>query len=178
MSNELRDVTGYRGEKILELCLTEYTAFPQPLFRPGLLGDKWPAIDFYVELASVPGKRLYFFGQAKATTCELTPRSKVLPISTKKNDIVRLLQIPGPTYLLAVHEPTKRVYVRSVHAGTPAAAITGISLKNELNAANLQALHDEVRNYWTTNDHKPSSSVFIWAAQATVQRWWAGGESC
>jgi Domain of unknown function (DUF4365) len=44
MVNELRDVTGFRGEKILELCLTDYQNFPQPLFRPGFLGDKWPAI--------------------------------------------------------------------------------------------------------------------------------------
>ncbi len=38
MVNKLTDVTGFRGEKILELCLTDYQNFPQPLFRPGFLG--------------------------------------------------------------------------------------------------------------------------------------------
>lgn len=160
MSNELRDVTGYRGEKIVELCLTDYTAFAKPLFRPGFLGDKWPAIDFYVELTSVPGKRIYFFGQAKATTSKLTASSRMLRISTKKEDIERLLQIPGPTYILGVHEPSKRVFVRSVHTGVPIKAIKSIPLAHELNSTTLQTLHDEVCNYWTTNNHKPSTSAF------------------
>jgi len=160
MSNELRDVTGYRGEKILELCLTDYVAFPKPLFRPGFLGDKWPAIDFYVELTSVPGKRLYFFGQAKATTSTLTPYSRKLRISTKKEDIERLLQIPGPTYIFGVHEPSKRVCVCSVHAGIPIRAITSIPLTHELNSTTLQTLHDEVRDFWAKNQHKPSTSAF------------------
>jgi hypothetical protein len=160
MINELREIIGYRGEKILELCLTDYQAFPRPLFRPGFLGDKWPAIDFYVELTSVRGKHLYFFGQAKATSTTLAPTSTVLNISTKKRDIERLLRIPGPTYIFGIHEPTKRVFVQSVHTGTPARAISKVSLSHELTSVNLQALHDEVRDFWAGNAHKPSSSKF------------------
>jgi hypothetical protein len=160
MVSELRDVTGFRGEKILELCLTDYQNFPQPLFRPGFLGDKWPAIDYYVELTSVRGKRLYFFAQVKSTTSALTAQSTQLSISTKRKDIERLLRIPGPTYILGVHEPTKRVFVRSVHTGTVARAITRIPLAYELTSVNLQALHDEVRRYWQMNAHKPTSSIF------------------
>ena len=119
MSSQLNDVTGFRGEKIIELCLTDYQAFAKPLFRPGFLSDKWPAIDFYVELTEVRGKRLYFFVQAKATTSVLTAQSLDLVISTKKKDINQLLQIPGPTYIFGVHEPSKRVFVRSVHTGIP-----------------------------------------------------------
>jgi hypothetical protein len=32
---ELRDVVGFRGEKLVELRLTDYSQFEQPLFRPG-----------------------------------------------------------------------------------------------------------------------------------------------
>ncbi len=159
--NELRDVTGFRGEKIVELCLTDYQAFPKPLFRPGFLSEKWPAIDSYVELTAVRGKRLYFFVLAKTTTATLTAQSAELPISTKKKDIDRLLRIPGPTYILGVHEPSRKVYVRSVHTGIPVRAITRIPLTNELNSANLKRLHDEVREYWKSNHHKPTSSVFV-----------------
>jgi hypothetical protein len=160
MSSELRDVTGFRGEKIVELCLTDYQAFPRPLFRPGFLGDKWPTIDFYVELKAVRGKRLYFFGQVKATTSKLIASSTNLSVSTKDRDIERLLRIPGPTYILGVHEPSKRVFVRSVHSGIPVKAITRIPLAYELTSANLKRLYDEVRNYWSTTIHKPTSSAF------------------
>jgi Domain of unknown function (DUF4365) len=160
MINELREVTGFRGEKIVELCLTDYHAFSRPLFRPGFLGDKWPAIDFYVELTSIRGKRLYFFAQAKATSSPLLSTATSLTISTKKKDVARLLLIPGPTYIFGVHEPSKRVFVRSVHTGVPSKSITTIPFAYELTSGNLQALHEEVRNYWANHDHKPKSSVF------------------
>src|ERR1017187_9887067 len=67
MLPELREVTGFRGEKMVELCLTNYKDFDAPLFRPGFLGDKWPSIDFYVELQAVHKRKPYFFAQAKAT---------------------------------------------------------------------------------------------------------------
>ncbi len=160
MINELREVTGFRGEKIVELCLTDYQDFPKPLFRPGFLGDKWPAIDFYVELTSIRGRRLYFFAQVKATSSPLSSTATNLSISTKINDIARLLSIPGLTYLLGVHEPSKRVFVRSIHEGVPPKAITTIPLAYELTSRNLLALHGEVRNFWTNRAHKPLSSVF------------------
>src|SRR5437764_3472621 len=116
----LRDVTGFRGEKIVELCLTEYSGFPAPLFRPGFLGDKWPAIDFYVELNGVQGKRPYFLIQCKTTSGTLSPRASSLKISSKREDVARLLQIPGPTYILGVHEPSRRVFAKSVHTGVAA----------------------------------------------------------
>lgn len=158
MMNELRDVTGRRGEDIADLCLTEYLAFGKPLFHTTSLGDKFPSIDFYVELDGVPGKSPYFLAQVKATASALT--ATCLNISTKKRDIDRLLRIPGPTYLLGVHEPTKKTFVRSVHTGIPVKAITRIPLLYELTIANLQTLHSEVRDYWATTGHKPTSSAF------------------
>ena len=153
----LREVTGFRGEKILELCLTDYQEFKRPLFRPGFLGDKWPSIDFYVELQAVRKRKPYFFAQAKATTATL---SRSLSISTKKKDIEQLLQIPGPTYIFGIHEPSGRVFVRSVHANTPVQAITRIPLSHELTRRNLRMLHDEVREFWNNHSYKPRSSVF------------------
>lgn len=150
-------MTGFRGEKILELRLTDYVEIAGPLFRPGFLGDKWPSIDLYVELRAVPERKPYFFAQAKATAAKL---SGSLRISTKKKDIEQLLRIPGPTYIFGIHEPTRRVFVRSVHAGTPVQAITRISLSNELTTRKLQVLHDEVRTFWATDNYKPRSSAF------------------
>lgn len=157
---ELRDVIGSRGEKIVELRLTDYREFEAPLFRPGFLGDKWPAIDFYVELNSVRGTRPYFFAQVKATSSPLAPGSTHLSISATKKDVERLLRIPGPTYIFGVHEPSQRVFVRSIHTGFPLRAVNRIPVAYELTSTNLEALHREVREFWSANDHKPVSSVF------------------
>jgi hypothetical protein len=159
-TSSLQDVTGFRGEKIIELCLTDYSAFAYPLFRPGFLGDKWPAVDFYVELNGVPGRRPYFLVQCKATTGNLAARAQHLRISSTRNDIARLLQLPGPTYILGVHEPSRRVFAKSVHAGVAVRAITRIQLTHELTSDNLRRLYDEVRDYWQATGHKPSTSVF------------------
>jgi hypothetical protein len=153
----LQDVTGFRGEKMVELCLTDYSAFPAPLFRPGFLGDKWPAIDFYVELNSVPGRRPYFLVQTKSTTAAI---GGGLSISSTRKDIARLLEIPGPTYILGAHVPTGRVFAKSVHAGVAVKAITRIQLTHELTSRNLRRLYDEVRTHWQMAPYKPTTSVF------------------
>lgn len=160
MKHELIEVVGFRGEKVVELCLTNYQSFPGPLFRPGFLGDKWPSIDFYVELLTVRKRTPYFFCQAKATKSRLLKSSRNLRISTKRKDVERLLRIPGPTYIFGIHEPTMRVFVRAVHGSTKRKAITTIPLAHELTPQNLRALHTEVRQFWRGNTHKPTQSVF------------------
>jgi hypothetical protein len=156
----LQDVTGFQGEKIVELRLTNYSRFRRPLFRPGFLGDKWPAVDFYVELVGARGVRPSFFVQSKATGSKLSARSSSLGISSTRQDIARLLQIPGPTYILGVHVPSQRLFVRSVHLGMEVKAVNRIQLSNELTSENLIRLYDEVRDYWKTTNHKPTRSVF------------------
>lgn len=160
MVPDLRDIIGSRGEKLAELCLTNYDDFPGPLFRPGFLGDKWPAIDFYVELNGVDGRRPYFLAQVKSTAGALRDASPSLAVGTKRKDIVALLQIPGPTYILGVHEPSGRVFARSVHAGTTVTTVRSIPVTHELTSTNLAVLHREVRDFWSTSAYKPEFSVF------------------
>lgn len=132
----------------------------QSLFRLAFLGDKWPAIDFFVELLGVSAKRPYFHVQVKSTTAPLPTSARSLKISCPKRDVTRLLEIPGPTYLLGVHEPTRRVFAKSIHLGVAPKAVRRIESVNELHPANLQCLHDEVQAYWRSVGHKPSTSVF------------------
>lgn len=160
MAKDLRNAVGFRGERIVELRLSEYEELAAPLFSPAFLGDRWPAIDFYVELNEVPGKRLYFFAQAKATASSLADHSEHLTVSTRKTDVDRLLSIPGPTYILGVHEPSQRVFVRSVHAGVPVASIIRIPDQHELTSANRRLLHEEVCDFWLSRDFKPTHSAF------------------
>jgi hypothetical protein len=157
MRADIVDATGTRGEVIVELCLTDFQTSKRPLFRLSFLGDKWPTIDFYA-LRAVRKHTPYFLAQVKATTRDLSQQN--LSIGSKKADITRLLRIPGPTYIFGVHEPSKRVFVKSVHLGVPKRAITRIPLHNELTPEKLQVLYDEVRGFWKTNWDKPKSSVF------------------
>ena len=139
--------------------MTEYANFPAPLFQLTHLGDKWPVVDYYVEVTTVHDKRPFFFLQAKATAA--TNPQKTLRISTTKNDIAGLLKIPAPTYILGVHEPSKRVFIRSVHDGVALKAITRIPIAYELSDDNLKILHDEVVRFWRGRRHKPTSSKFL-----------------
>src|SRR5262245_22873586 len=63
----LSNLIGDRGENIFELAITDYREFARPLFKPGFLGDKWPAVDYYVELVGVEGSTPFFFAQIKTT---------------------------------------------------------------------------------------------------------------
>ena len=42
MIAQLRDVTGFRGEKIVELCLTEYEGLAYPCSDPGSWATSGP----------------------------------------------------------------------------------------------------------------------------------------
>jgi hypothetical protein len=160
MTDDLRDVTGFRGEKIVELRLTDYSSFSEPLFRPGFLGDKWPAIDFYVELRATPGQRFYFFAQAKSTRRKMSSGDAFVLVNATRDDVQRLKEVVAPTYIFGVHEPSQRVFISAVHAGTPKKAVKKIPSSNELTVANLQRLYDEVQQHWTTTGEKPAKSVF------------------
>jgi len=154
----LRDVIGSRGENQLELCLTNYEPYDSPLFNPGFLGDKWPVVDYYVEILG-SRRKLFFFAQAKATAKPLGPTH--IRISSKRSDVRGLMKIPGPTYMFAIHEPTGRVFVQCVHSRTPVKAITRIAVTNELTPPRLKDLHDEVKLFWQTNTFKPATSGFL-----------------
>jgi hypothetical protein len=60
MATPQRETIGFRGEKFVELRLTDLRPTSHALFRPAFLGETWPAIDFYVELATQDGLRPYF----------------------------------------------------------------------------------------------------------------------
>ncbi len=144
----------------MEICLTDFREYSRPLFRPGFLGDKWPAIDYYVELRNVRGATPYFFAQVKTTPAILARGAQSIRIAVKERDVARLRAIPGPTYVLAVHEPSQRVFVRSVFRQTPVHGMNRIPTSHELTPARLRVLYDEVRGFWKSAGYKPETSVF------------------
>lgn len=66
--NDLTETIGRRGQSIVEARLLDLGTKGRPLFRPVLLGDKWPATDLYVELLdSALSVTPFFFLQVKST---------------------------------------------------------------------------------------------------------------
>lgn len=155
----LSDLVGNRGEIIFELAITDYEQFKSPLFKPSFLGAKWPTIDYYVELLGVPGSSPFFFAQVKATTEPLSDTAGVLEIKVARTKCDRLFRIPGPTYIVGVHEPEKKAYILSIHA-KPDRGVYRIPRQYELTPDNLRLLHKEVCAFWRSFPHKPTESNF------------------
>lgn len=157
MTGNFSNIIGKRGERIFELAITDWNQFQMPLFNPGSLGDKWPGIDYYVELCGVKDTIPFFFVQVKTTRKLISERG--LSIQINKQNCENLFKITAPTYLAGVHEPTKRVFILSVNTQL-SKGIYYIPLKYELTSENLQILHQEVCDFWKTYSYKPSTSYF------------------
>ncbi len=156
----LPNLIGDRGENVFELAITDYRDFQHPLFKPGFIGEKWPTVDYYVELLGVSDSTPFFFAQDKSTADPIPSRARTLRIHAEKAKCVSLFNVPGPTYIVGVHEPSRRAFILSLHA-KPRQGVYGIPLKSELNPANLRLLHEEVAAFWKSSPHKPSGPYFI-----------------
>jgi len=159
MSKELRDEIGERGEMIFRLAVTNFRNLPKPLFRATFLGEKWPAVDFYVELRGVSNCRAGFFVQVRSTAAKMRSGATHLPIYLPRKKCEELYAVPGPTFVVGVHEPTQNAYILSLHA-RPTQGVTRIPLKNVIDFQNLKALHNEVKRFWINCAGKPTTSVF------------------
>ena len=159
MKRELAGVVGERGESIFELAITNYQQFGGPLFRPCFFGDRWPAVDYYVELLGEADLRPALLVQVKATTKKLARNARALELRLTARDCRALYLTPGPTYLVGVHEPTRRVFIRSIHERA-AGGLYRIPIQYELTPKNLKVLYNEVRAFWKKHPRKPRESAF------------------
>lgn len=62
ISLTLQDTIGLRGESIFFVALTKLYGRPDPLFNPRFLGEKYPSVDYIVELIAPSAQVIpYFF---------------------------------------------------------------------------------------------------------------------
>jgi hypothetical protein len=127
-------------------------ARPVP-FRATYLGDKYPAVDFLVDLlAADDSSRGFFFVQVKGTI-SATPAHPRLAIDVPRDRFNRLVEITAPTYLIGVDLATEVPYVVAAYRRrrTPVSSITkAFPLTDD---AVRVKLYREVRTFWTA--HKP-----------------------
>jgi hypothetical protein len=159
-----KDDIGIRGEAIFELRITDpHGPGGDPLFRPYHLGEKFPTLDYLVELVGLPAGRVgYFFAQVKSTRKGFTRRPPSrLPVKVSRGDIDRMLTYPGPTYIIGIDERPghERAYIASVNRPRMG-PIQGLPPTFALDAANMNALWKEVEAYWSDRNMVMDQSIF------------------
>ncbi len=97
----IQDAIGDRGQYIFGSLITKFHSESGPLFKCQFLGDKWPRVDFIVELLNVDGTTPYFFVQVKTSRLGYTIREHRLRISyMTKEKVLELAAYPAPTYIV------------------------------------------------------------------------------
>jgi hypothetical protein len=104
----VRDAIGSRGENIFSNLISKFHSEHGPIFRPQFLGEKWPLVDFIVELVGEGRTTPYFFVQVRATRQGLTRVGRRLRVQVAEAEVRQLASYPSPTYIVGVDERKKR----------------------------------------------------------------------
>jgi hypothetical protein len=154
------DDIGGRGEAIFSVLITDFCGRSRPYFRPHFLGEKFPTLDFQVELLGAGARPPYFFVQVKTTRQGYTTKGpRRLKIKVSQRDVRRMAAYPAPTYVVGIDEVGVAGYIACVRAGM-ASAISGLPARHPLDAGNLKRLWVEVKDYWEQRDMTQKASVF------------------
>jgi hypothetical protein len=142
----MRDAIGERGQLIFAINISEFDGLPTPRFRPAFLGDKWPGVDFIVELEGASGFAPYFFVQVRATALGYTQKEQKLRVGIGEAAVQRLSSYPAPVYLVGVDVAAESAYL--LCANEKREALSGLSTAFPLNAENRAVLWREVIDFW------------------------------
>ena len=156
MSIHGQDSIGELGELLAAVFLSRKTSRGF-LFRTLVIGGKWPTIDLYAELLpDNTGRvqsmdRMFCFIQVKTTKLGYLKNGN-LRVNVKKVDLNRLANYCGPTYLVGIdldeHDPRNSTgYIAFSRPNQPQ-SLSSLPTANDLNAATLVQLYDEVADFW------------------------------
>lgn len=147
-----RNAVGARGEAIVTNLLTRRHGRDTSLFQPQFLGDKYPTIDFFVELVGSTGAQTPFFlVQVKATSTGYT-RSNRLKAQVRRDDMAGLRRYPVPVYVVGVDEVDEVAYLTAAVAAAPQQFSSLPTMHRLATFETLQSLHEEVDQLWRDQD--------------------------
>lgn len=147
-----QDYTGRRGEFITTVHLTRPDPILKcPLFDPTFLGDKYPTVDFLVDILDGGKSVGFFFIQVKATETT-TPAATAVAATIKDEKYDMLVGIPVPTFLVGVDSVNERSFII---AATPSTSKpSSIPMTHDLGLAVVRSrLHKEMVDFWAV--HRP-----------------------
>lgn len=133
--------------------------FYRPLFRAAPLGDKYPTVDFIVDvLGPKDVSRGFFFVQVKGTAA--VGAAARLPVEVSAERFNRLVRLPAPTYLIGVDVVAYRCYLVAAHR-TRRAKVASITRQYPLDDDQVRLnLYREVLSYWAGHRRRPHPTGF------------------
>jgi hypothetical protein len=155
----MNDVIGTRGESRFLLLITEPHDGEQPIFRAQPLGEKWPTIDFVVELLGAGGITPFFFVQVKTTRRGFTERGRRLKVTVPGHTVARLASFPAPTYIVGIDDVDGPGYIVSAN-GERLTNVASVPSEFPIDRENRERLWREVMDYWSARLPASFTSVF------------------
>lgn len=148
MSNQI----GKRGENIFATIISRYIDPIGFMLDPTFLGEKFPTVDFYVELLNYPDKKGFFFASVKTTTLGYYAQNKRLNINVDKTAIAELQKFRVPVYLFGIDEKSEKGYVVCANSLDNQQNLNGFPTNHPINTKHIQLLWKEVANYWDNSN--------------------------
>jgi hypothetical protein len=156
MSNEL----GQRGEALFYAMITKFYGREKPIFRPQFLGDKWPTIDFIVELVDAGKITPYFFAQVKTTRHGYTRKDRRLKVRVHRDDMRKLALYPAPTYIVGIDDIREEGYIISAN-GEWLNSLSSLPTNFPIDKTNQELLWKEVKEFWSKAKIRYRASIFV-----------------
>lgn len=155
----MRNALGARGEAIFYVLMTEFHSEAGPIFRPQFLGEKWPTVDFIVELLGAGPDVPFFFVQVRTTRAGFTARHDRLKVGVPLPSMRRLGMLPAPTYIVGIDELGEMGYLLSANRES-SLPVTSMPTVHGIDHHRREQLWHEVHDYWTTRPKAGFRSIF------------------
>jgi hypothetical protein len=143
----MTNMIGKRGEILFSFLISQPGERGVYCLDPSFLGDKYPTIDFIVDLLNYPGKRSFFFASVKATQRGMDGEQR-LRVQVSKQDLGRLQSFGVPVYLFGVDETGEQVYFLCANNLDATQDLRGMPTRHLLTAASVEKLWQEVGEFW------------------------------
>lgn len=167
MSRMSQNQIGNFGELLTEteFCRPVGKKYNRPLFRANNLGQKYPVVDFVVDLLDSREKSIgFFYVQVKSTDDPSAGKKKRLPIECPYHKYNAMVNLPVPTYLVGVDVWRETIYVLAAER-TRKRKLSSIGKLHDLSADDIKvSLYKEVLSYWN------EQSLDAWKPRLTDDR--------
>ena len=158
MSNDI----GKIGERIFMVLIGRYFDPNGYLFDPIFLGDKYPTVDFYVDLLNNQEEKGFFFVSVKTTTQGYSADKMKLKIHVSKEELKALAKYPVPVYLFGIDAVEEKGYFTCVNHIDTNSNLSGLPVAYPLEITYMNTLLNEIKQFWNANHSIDSfTSKFI-----------------
>jgi hypothetical protein len=158
----IQDQIGHRGETLFRVMITRKCR-GRRWFYDVIFPEKYPTIDFHVELLQPRSEKAHCYVQVKATEQGLggDGPDRMLKVRVSRADVKRLRRMPAPTYVVGI-DVTKELgeaYIMAIDKSL-AGAINGLPARHRFDCRALRKLWLEVDAYWKAKNMLMAQSTF------------------